>query len=355
MGLRRFKREAPGHNEKPVVIAAYWKNVLDNHIDEVLGMSVRSYKSKSNKAVRTIRKCASHLDEVVKECGVASVVGGSAGVIGDAMAIGGVLAAPFTDGISLGLTFGGASLGVTGGVTSLTASLMKHDWQESDTERAKEATTAVVKSTQTFGEFMTICIHHFTQAREYLETENGKKFADLFNEAARNKRYTDIAHDAVKLSKKIYDGIELEKRIIAVIRFIRSGTYARAGLQTALAIQESAPGVLIGGRYIIMVGSTAPRYYLLALVLLASVSVSGTLWVVPRLSVTEVRLGNKCGNALKILIPAPRNCWVSTTNSHNNCAECLPYGYCLFSLFYFLFLTLTWSSFIFSKLKSCVL
>ena len=265
MGLGKFKREAPGDGENPVVIAAYWKNVLDNHIDAVLDRSVSSFKSKSNDAVSTVRTCASHLDEVAKDCGIATTVGGSAGVVGGALVIGGIIAAPFTGGLSLGLTLGGAGLGVAGGVTNITASLVNHGWEKSDTERAKDATTAVVNIIEVFEELLTICVHAFTQAREYLKTEEGRKFAALLEEAARNNGYIDpksskaIALDAANLAKGLLNGGIVAYRTIGVIEFIMTGTYAKAGVQSALAIQKAAGGVAIGGRTIIMVGSTGAK------------------------------------------------------------------------------------------------
>ena len=54
------------------------------------------------------------------DCGFATTVGGSAGVVGGAM----LLCAPITGILSLGLTLGCAGLGVAGAVTNTTASLV---------------------------------------------------------------------------------------------------------------------------------------------------------------------------------------------------------------------------------------
>ena len=62
--------------------------------------------------------------------------------------------APFTGGLSLGLTLGGTGLGVVGGVTNI---------------------TAVVNIIKVSDELMTICVHAFTKAQEYLKTEKSKK------------------------------------------------------------------------------------------------------------------------------------------------------------------------------------
>ena len=125
-----------------------------DHIDAVLNESMSSFKSKTNNAVSTVGKCASHLDEVANECGIVTTVRVIAGVEGGAMVIWGTIAAPFTGGLSLGLTLGGTGLGVVGGVTNI---------------------TAVVNIIKVSDELMTICVHAFTKAQEHLQIEKSKK------------------------------------------------------------------------------------------------------------------------------------------------------------------------------------
>ena len=84
MDLGNFKRETPVHSENLVVIAAYWKNMLD-HIGVALDENMSSFKSKSNNAVSTIHKCASHLDEVAKGCAIVTSMGVIAEVVSGAM------------------------------------------------------------------------------------------------------------------------------------------------------------------------------------------------------------------------------------------------------------------------------
>ena len=264
MDLKNFKREAPGDDENPVAIAAYWKNVLDNQKDAVLDRVASSLKSKSKEAVSTIRTHASHLDGVAKDCGIATTVGGSAGVLGGAMVIGGI-AAPFTGGLSLGLTLGGAGLGVAGGLTNITASLVNHGLEKSDIERAKIANIEVVNTIEAFEEFLTNCVHAFTQARDYLKTEEGKTFAALMEEASRSNGYIDLKSreavdlNAINVAKGLLNGGIVAYRTTDVIKFIMTGTYARAGVQSVLTTQRAAGGVAIGGRTIIMVGSTGAK------------------------------------------------------------------------------------------------
>ena len=54
------------------------------------------------------------------------------------MAVGGILAAPFTAGASLALTIGGVATGVASGATTLTASVIKEQHLKADTEDIKK-------------------------------------------------------------------------------------------------------------------------------------------------------------------------------------------------------------------------
>ena len=265
MGLSKFKKQVP-HDENPVVLAAYWKNILDCYIEHVLDNSVSSFKSKSKDAVKTVLECASHLDGVAKDCGITQTVGGSAAVLGSTMTIGGLIAAAFTGGLSLGLTLGGAGLGAAGGLTTVTGALINQGWEKSDTERARECTTSIVRIIKDLEEFLTTCVDAFTRAREYLKTEEGKKFAALLDEAVRNNghiksksQHLEKIKASASLAYNVMKGGITTYRTVNVVQFIMGGTYARAGVQTALAMQEGAGGLFIAGRYIVMFGSTGAK------------------------------------------------------------------------------------------------
>ena len=51
------------------------------------------------------------------------------------MSLVGLFLAPFTAGASLALTAGGAALGVAGGATSLTGSLINQSWEKEDAKK----------------------------------------------------------------------------------------------------------------------------------------------------------------------------------------------------------------------------
>ena len=61
------------------------------------------------------------------------------------------------------------------GVTNITGSLVNHGLEKSVNERAMVASRALVNIIKVSEEFMTICVHAFTKAQEYLKTEESKK------------------------------------------------------------------------------------------------------------------------------------------------------------------------------------
>ena len=85
-----------------------------------------------------VNKLANHIDKVAYDTGVAKTTGGALGITSGLMAVGGILAAPFTAGASLALTIGGVATGVASGATTLTASVIKEQHLKADTEDIKK-------------------------------------------------------------------------------------------------------------------------------------------------------------------------------------------------------------------------
>ena len=108
----------------PLNKAQFWKTLADKYFDVIIGYSIDDDESKGNKAFKSMDECSTKLDEVAKDTGIAGTVGGSASIIGGGLAIAGLVLAPFTDGVSLGLIVAGAVIGAPGGVTTLIVSLV---------------------------------------------------------------------------------------------------------------------------------------------------------------------------------------------------------------------------------------
>ena len=241
--LEKFTKKAPSASgdNNPLVNATFWKDILDHHVEEVLGCSLQLFMVKSKVAVMRSRKCASHLDVVTK---MSSNLGKfSSGVLAGTLALAGLALMPVTYGASIALTAASMGFGLThaGSKTDITQLLLKCGWTKADTMRARNCSNAVIKITKTFEEFLTICIHAFTQAREYLATEEGKMITALmmkitsFKGDIHTKALEAIAVDDVNLVKDLLGGDVRVNRTLAAVDFIMTGDFVDAGVQSAPA------------------------------------------------------------------------------------------------------------------------
>ncbi|XP_062901228.1 uncharacterized protein LOC134345025 [Mobula hypostoma] len=76
--------------------------------------------------IRELQEIANGIDRYHKGATIANVTGSSAGAVGGVLTLAGIIAAPFTAGVSLVLTAVGASIGGAGAATNLTAGITEY-------------------------------------------------------------------------------------------------------------------------------------------------------------------------------------------------------------------------------------
>lgn len=86
----------------------------------------REIQEEEIRIITKLRALADYLAKVHNDVLIADRVGTGVGIGAGAMTIGGLVAAPFTAGLSLSLTTTGIAAGIMGGVTSLGANLTGH-------------------------------------------------------------------------------------------------------------------------------------------------------------------------------------------------------------------------------------
>lgn len=293
--LQKWIKNEPDDN--PLEKAAYWKQLLDEHIHEVIGCSLSRLRRDNKQVQKLLRECANVLDKVHRRTSKASRVAGVSSIAGGAMALGGLAAAPFTGGLSLSLTLGGAGVGAAGGVVSVSAVLLKHGWEKSKIEKAKKHSGDVVKKMKILEEFLTICIRKLDMAQEFLKAPAGRDYEKKLREAIKKGKNLkrDIAVDMVKFGKGFYGLGTATLSTIGVLEFIKSGTYARAGVQTALAIQKSSPGVEFAGKIWIMAGSVGAKALSATL---GAVSIGLGVWEVVQ-ATKNIEKGNEIASKMR--------------------------------------------------------
>ena len=107
--------------------------------------TLRSLKLKIPSIIRQIESIQEEIDRHHSNVNKATVAGSTAGIVGGGLMIGGLIAAPFTFGASLGLTVVGAGIGAAGGMTTAGAKLYDYK-QSSDNNKAVRSLLSSVES-----------------------------------------------------------------------------------------------------------------------------------------------------------------------------------------------------------------
>ena len=258
-----------------MVIAEFWSDVLDNHVEEVLGRSVESFVSESEVAVEKARECAKYLAGVGKDCGIATTVGGGAGAVAGGLGIAGILLAPVTAGVSLGLTFGGIGLGIAAGVNNTGAGLAEARIKKTKREELQAATDDVVHTIGIFEDLLETCADAFVKAEQYIDTDEGRQYTKAVAEACNHMQKTpkkpinkeskivlaiSLASGAYSVAKGVtYNSARAIERTVRVAKLLKSGVSAHAGMVYDLG--ESAKGIAVAGRSLVRAGSTGARAF----------------------------------------------------------------------------------------------
>ncbi|XP_040092699.1 apolipoprotein L3-like, partial [Oryx dammah] len=82
-------------------------------------------KQELEKSINKLHECADNADKVHRDCTIANVVASSTSVASGALSIFGLVLAPFTAGIRLGLSAAGIGLGAAAAVTVMSTSIME--------------------------------------------------------------------------------------------------------------------------------------------------------------------------------------------------------------------------------------
>ncbi|KAJ7390040.1 hypothetical protein OS493_027565 [Desmophyllum pertusum] len=253
-------------NPNPLTRAQFWKHLADNYLHVIVGYSIDDYEVKVHKAIENIDHCALKLDGVAKDTGIAETAGGSASVAGGGIAIAGLLLAPFTAGLSLGLTIAGTVISGAGTATTLTGNLINKYWDESEVKKVREITELVIRATLSLQDFLSEYIGKLKEAEEFLKTPEGEAVArNAYNVMELSKEAGSVAWNAHDIGNAVVTGVqsvEWAKQIKAFVNFIQADYYALNGARIGLAANAvAAPGVTIPilGRALVDAGTTGAK------------------------------------------------------------------------------------------------
>ena len=236
----------------PLNKALFWKHLADNYLDVIIGYSFDEYEVRVNEAFEIIDACSSSLNEVARGTGIAGTVGGSASVVGGGMSIAGLLLAPVTAGVSLGLTVAGAITGVAGSATALTGSLVNDRWDKKKAKKVNETTASLFRATYSLHSLLGQYSKYLQGAAEYLETPQGK--------AVTKEAYkvTEVARATGNVASKVYDHAKEIKRLVS---FIKADSFVLKGADIGISTNAAAPGITVPilGKTLVAAGSTGAK------------------------------------------------------------------------------------------------
>ena len=253
----------------------FWSDVLHHHVDEVLGCSIESFARESVVAVEKLRDGAKYLAGVGKDCGIATTVGGGAAAVAGGLGIAGIILAPVTAGVSLGLTFGGIGLGIAAGVNNTGTGLTEVFIKRTKKKKLIAATDKIIHSSQLFEELLATHTHALAKRDEYIGKaeggEDAKPVIKDHNHIQLTSKTSDnteskigltisLASSAYSVSKgqmcKSVDGI---KRTVTAAKILKSGV--RPHTRMVYDLGESAKGIAVGGRSLVRAGSTGAKAF----------------------------------------------------------------------------------------------
>ena len=229
----------------PVESVLFALDVIDQIEKCISNTTVYQWGRDVDSACFKLRKCADVLDKVTKDTGIAKATGGGAAIGGGLLALGGLIAAPFTAGASLAATAAGTALAVGGGVTSFTASMVKHGWDKSQTKEGEQVTKKVCKQAQILSECLSFYCDTMTKFYEYLSTAEGKQLvAEL---KTIDRVHSNVAKITLQSGSKAVSlglgGMKVTQavRLMRVVSILRPEVAGQLGGR--LAMQAAAGGI----------------------------------------------------------------------------------------------------------------
>lgn len=225
----------------PVENVIFATDVLNQIEKCISNTTVSQWGRNVDSACSKLNKCADVLDKVTKDAGIAKATGGGAAIGGGLLALGGLIAAPFTAGASLTATAAGTALAIGGGVTSFSATMVKHGWDKSKSKEGEEATKTVCKQTQIISLCLSCYCDTMKEFQKFLETPEGMEvIAELKSIDRVHSNVTEITFKsggkAISLGLaglRFKDAVKI-MHAISLLRPSMSGPFA-SKLATAVA------------------------------------------------------------------------------------------------------------------------
>eukprot|EP00112_Aurelia_sp_Birch-Aquarium-sp1_P001889 Seg1206.1 transcript_id=Seg1206.1/GoldUCD/mRNA.D3Y31 product="Apolipoprotein L3" protein_id=Seg1206.1/GoldUCD/D3Y31 len=261
-------------NPNALMNVMFLKTTLSEHMAVIVGCSFEEYEKNLKECISINNKCADTLDEVATNVGIARVTGGSAGIAGGTASLIGLALAPFTAGVSLALTVGGAIAAGAGGLTVLGAAITDHCYNKDEMKKIKPVVDITVRTSLGLKSILSEICTKLEEANKFLQTAEGKSFyKDLYLYVKSGGK---AATSTFKIGSAAYKGataMRAIKDMKALATFIEADIYAVRAAMTGTAEFAAAGGLKIPllGKVLIQAGSAGAKAFTASLAFLGIV------------------------------------------------------------------------------------
>jgi len=209
---------------------------------ELHGFSTMEYLVNRTAFAKTCHDHADHIDKVVFDTGVARTI------LSGVAAIGGVIAAPFTWGLSLALTIGGAAGGVVSAATTITAQMVKDSNLSHDKKMIEEALEKFKVQEKEIGKLLKSIQDNIFEFKELMKDPNAFAYITLLGAKT-------VGYDVVYKGYQLAQATNAAKFAQNLANFIQADFYAMNGIAQGMA----SPGLNLFGKSLIAAGGTTAK------------------------------------------------------------------------------------------------
>jgi len=193
--------------DNPLVRGFYYEELMDNHIDVMIGSSVNEYREKIPTVKENLYKIADTLDNLNDDVGNGVLTGGTFQLAGGLLLIAGLLMAPFTAGSSaiatatITATVIGTGMGLGGALTSLTAGIIQDAWEYESSKDAQRIIAETYHSSVSLLNFMEDFTQNLDERYTYMETPEGAEVMghldNILGEVGKGFSVSEVVKDYI--------------------------------------------------------------------------------------------------------------------------------------------------------------
>jgi hypothetical protein len=230
----------------------------DDEMQRKHGFTFQNYIDDRKEVRNHLENVANDLEQKIKDCGIAKAIGGGTGVLSGCCAVAGILAAPFSGGLSIGLTVGGLATGVGSGITSLTAETIKSCGIESTSKDVDEKIKARQTQTKIIEDLLTDVETQHDQVFKSIEQLGDEQCAldDLERIIGSLRERGGFAAYA---TYNLIDGARTARGIYKTANFLGNEVSFASTFVKSCAEGFSAPAWEVGGKTVARAGGKTAK------------------------------------------------------------------------------------------------